>query len=323
VREIPYVAGRQAGVFTLEQALAAGWTRGAVRHALHTGRIDSLRRGVYRDAAGQRLDRFALARAKHVVPAIAASLATPGAVVSHSTAAILLGLPLPFLPARPCVSVVPWHTGDIGGVHVHRTTSMLEHVVPIGALQCTSVARTVIDIAREHGRDAAVVAADKALHENWVSPERLFSTLADCRRWPGVRTARTAVEAADGRAESPLESMSRLELVDWGVPVPELQSSIGDANGNPIGRVDFYWDEFGVVGEADGMHKYDGRLTRLHAEKLRQERLEETGLIIVRWGSADLPHFHTVAQRLRRAFSRGQRRPVGDRRWTLLPGQPL
>ena len=24
-----------------------------------------------------------------------------------------------------------------------------------------------------------------------------------------------------------------------------------------IGRLDFYWDEFGVVGEADGRAKYD------------------------------------------------------------------
>lgn len=316
------MASRQAGVFTLGQALAAGRTPGAVRHALRTGRIDRLRRGVYRDAAGPRLDRFALARAEHVVPAVAASLATPGAIVSHTTAAVLLELPLAFLPKRPCVTVVPWHTGEIGGVHVHRTTSILEHVVPVGALQCTSVARTVIDIAREHGRNAAVVAADEALREDRISRERLMSTLVDCRRWPGVRTARTAVESADGRAESPLESLSRLELLDRAVPVPKLQCSIGDVDGVPIGRVDFYWDEFGVAGEADGMQKYDGSLTRLRAEKLRQERLEEVGIIVVRWGSADLPHFHTVVERLRRAFSRGLQRPPDDRRWTLLGSPP-
>ncbi len=228
-------------------------------------------------------------------------------------------LPLQFVPARPCVSVVPWHTGEIRDVHVHRTTSTLDHIVPVAGLECTSVARTVIDLGREHGRPAGVIAADKALHEGWTTAAQLATTLADCRRWPGLRAARAAVECADGRAESPLESMSRLKLQDNGLPAPDLQTSIGTADGVPIARVDFYWDEFGVVGEADGMGKYDGPPVRLRTEKIRQEQLEDTGLIVVRWGWSELSTFDGVARRLLRAFARGQHRPVDDRRWSLLP----
>jgi hypothetical protein len=86
-------------------------------------------------------------------------------------------------------------------------------------------------------------------------------------------------------------------------PVPQVQ--ILGRGGRPIGTVDFYWDEFGVAGEADGLLKYrdDGSLA---SEKLRQERLEEVGLVVVRWGWADVTRASAVLERrLRRAFDRG------------------
>lgn len=317
------MATRQGGVFTLDQARAAGWTSAAVRYAVRSGRLDRIRRGIYRRVDTQGLDRWALARREHAAPAIAASLAVPGAVASHSSAAVLLDLPLVFVPRQPCISVVPWHTGEVRGVHVHRTTSMLQHFVPIAGLLCTSVARTVVDLAREHGTPSALVAADRALSGGLTSAAELARTLAECRRWPGVRAARNAIELADGRAESPLESLSRLKLLAFGVPRPELQCLLGTRTGAPIGRVDFYWDEFGVVGEADGLEKYDGRLASLRDEKVRQERLEATGLVVVRWGWADLRDFDAVTYRLRRAFAEGQRRSAGACGWTRLPRASL
>jgi len=38
-----------------------------------------------------------------------------------------------------------------------------------------------------------------------------------------------------------LETRSRVELVDAGVPEPELQVNIYDAHGNFVARVDLYW----------------------------------------------------------------------------------
>ena len=46
--------------------------------------------------------------------------------------------------------------------------------------------------------------------------------------------------------------------------------------------MDFYWDEFGVAGEADGRGKYDDRDV-LSAEKDRQEDLENLRLAVTRW----------------------------------------
>jgi hypothetical protein len=148
----------------------------------------------------------------------------------------------------------------------------------------------------------------------------LTAELDRCVRWPGIRAAREAIAFADARGESVLESRSRLKIRDAALPAPEPQARIGNESRRFVGRVDFYWDEYGVVGEADGDMKYDGSDTEaLIEEKKRQERLENLGLEIVRWGTSDLADFADVARRLRRAFARGLRKPVSERLWTVLP----
>jgi hypothetical protein len=266
------------------------------------------------------IGRYERVRWLHAGPAIAAALTTPGAQASHSTAAVLHRLPLAFLPARPCIDVVPWHTGEIAHSHVHRTTSH-PPALPVGAVPCHPVARTVIDLAREHGVAAGVVPLDYALHCGLTTLDDVQATLDLCVRWPGIRAARDAVAAADARSESPLESLSRLKMNQFGIPPPEPQQVLGNLSGVPIARVDFYWHEFGVVGEADGLMKYDDDEDRLslHREKLRQESLERLGLIVIRWVKPDLVDFESVATRLRNGFRRGAVRPAEDRRWTVLP----
>ena len=172
---------------------------------------------------------------------------------SHSTAAVVLrGCRCSSCLSAPCVTVVPWHTGEIPRVHVHRCTAeavAFPYDSPLGQLPCHGVERTVLDIAREHGVVAGVVAADcGTARAARPTVSRLETALGHCVRWPGVRAAREAVQRADGRSESPLETRSRLKIADFGLPAPSLQVDLGDALGRFIGRADFYWDEFGVVG---------------------------------------------------------------------------
>jgi hypothetical protein len=132
------------------------------------------------------------------------------------------------------------------------------------------------------------------------------------------------VRLADARAESPLESVSRLVLRWAGLPTPDLQVTLFDEYGVPVGRGDFYWDEFGVVGEADGRTKYDDRsvLTR---EKLRQERLEDLRAVVCRWGWDDAVYARGALQaRVARAFERGRARDRSGlpRLWSIAPKKP-
>jgi len=99
----------------------------------------------------------------------------------------------------------------------------------------------------------------------------------------------------DGRRESPLESASAVQMLRGEVPPPEVQSLVYDDHGL-VGRVDFWWEEFAVVGEADGLSKYDvlpgggaaAAQEALRAEKRREDRLRATDARVVRWGWAEL-----------------------------------
>jgi hypothetical protein len=160
---------------------------------------------------------------------------------------------------------------------------------------------------------------DAALGRGLATMAELEAVAARCRNWPGIAKARRALALTDARAESPLESISQLALTKHRLPAAVLQQSIYDSRLRFRGRVDFYWDEFGVVGEADGHAKYRLSPNSLIEEKLRQERLEELGLIVVRWGWADVGEPTALERRIRQAFQRGgaRDRSAFPRNWSL------
>ena len=121
-----------------------------------------------------------------------------------------------------------------------------------------------------------------------------------------------------------MESVSRLVLAQLGLPAPELQAIIRTEDGWVVGRTDFYWDEFGVAGEADGRSKYTEREV-LTDEKDRQEQLEDLALAIVRWGWSAPHHPPLLHGKILAAFERGRRRDRAGipRGWQVEPTPPL
>lgn len=90
---------------------------------------------------------------------------------------------------------------------------------------------------------------------------------------------------------------------------------IVDDWGDLLGVVDFYWPEYGVIGEADGRLKYRRssrgqplRPTTLLDEKYRQELLEDRH-VVVRWGWSDatVADGAPLATRVEKAFVRAAR----------------
>ncbi len=148
--------------------------------------------------------------------------------------------------------------------------------------------------------------ADSALHRSRVNHVQLRDVLVTCRSWPGSDTARCVIDLADGRAESPLETLGRLLIQEHGLPPPEPQFAVADDFG-VFAYADLAWPDARVIVEFDGMLKYDGREPQaLRREKQRQERIERLGWIVVRltWHDITREQTRTVA-RLRDALARG------------------
>lgn len=233
-------------------------------------------------------------------------LACRGAVASHLSALRLHGLPVVGRPpSSPQLTVRPRTTGSLVGAGLHRATLSPDDVTARGGVPVTCVARTLVDVARRCPFPTALAATDAALHRRLVSFDELDAVVVRCWNWPGIRRVHRVLEFADGRAESPLESVSRVVLHWLRVPPPELQPLVLDDDGVARARLDFYWDGVGVAGEADGRSKYDDRsvLTR---EKKRQESVESLGLTFVRWGWSDTVRPQLLRGRLERAFERGR-----------------
>ncbi len=304
----------QLGVFTTEQALAAGWTEAALRNAVRARRADRLWRGVYAAPVG---DGPAGRDRRIAQQTVAAALTNPGSLASHLGAAAVSGFRWWAPAPRPCLTVYDGAVSAVPGVHVHRG-----EVSPVdrwrgGAVGLTSPARTSVDVAREHGVEAGVVVGDAALQSGRVTIDDLRRATRDATGRPGVGSARLAVPLLDGRAESVLESRSRYRMHGAGVPAPWTQVDILTLGGRWLARVDFYWNEFGVVGECDGNVKYEGR-DDVTAEKGREDGLRGVGLEVVRWGWRGLEPFEPTARKIWRAVDRGASRS-GPRRWIAVP----
>lgn len=156
------------------------------------------------------------------------AVAKPGAVGSHRSAANIHGLDL--LGRQPSRATEVTRPPGLGsgtgrpGVRVHVAALPDKHVMVRSGVRVTSVARTVVDLARTSEFRAGVVAADSALRRKRTSKDELRAVIADCRRWPGIRRAGQVVEFSDGRSESALESISRVAFRDQGIPRPSSRS---------------------------------------------------------------------------------------------------
>ncbi|WP_130386777.1 hypothetical protein [Kribbella sp. VKM Ac-2569] len=110
------------------------------------------------------------------------------------------------------------------------------------------------------------------------------------------------MQFANPLSESVGESRFRVLLANHGLPTPELQVEIRDADGRLIGRVDFLLGGVLIV-EFDGAMKYgENAADAVLAEKWREDRLRERGYGVARVGGGDLNHPHETAERLWRAL---------------------
>jgi hypothetical protein len=237
---------------------------------------------------------------------------SPDAVVSHQSASVMHPVPVWDVPLD---RVHVTRNRANGGrrsrqLHVHSAPFDETDVVEVAGVRVFAVERAFADVARTVPLEQAIVIGDAALRTGSTKQE-LLAALSYAEKRPGHRRAVRAIEMLDGRSESVGESRSRVVLAELDGPTPELQTSFLDHDGHSIGRGDFFFEEFGVIGEFDGRVKY-GKYLRpgedageaVYREKLREDRLRDMGWIVVRWTWAELQRPHIIRARLQKAFER-------------------
>jgi len=278
-----------ARVATAAELRAAGLSRGTVRGLVRRGEMLPLSRGVYA-MAGAAAAGADPRRARFLPLAAALAISGPSAVASHHDAAIIHGIALlDYAPADVAVARPPGAAGSRSGrtgIRLHIAALPSGHVTVRDGIPVTTVARTVIDIARTTSFKSGVVTADSALYTRQTSIAKLSAVMWDCERWPGIGRARQVVDFGDARAESAFESIARVAFRDGGLPQPLLQVWIC-GNERTIGRVDFLWDEQRTIAEADGAAKYEDP-DRARKQLWRDAELRRAGYEVVHFSWAEL-----------------------------------
>ncbi|WP_240794613.1 hypothetical protein [Rhodococcus zopfii] len=291
--------------------LASGITADELRQALRSGALAPVAPGAYlRRADADGLDDVARhrARARCVQHALGGD-----AVLSHVTAALFHGADL-WNPGLSRIHIT--RDRRSGGrrtdhLHVHTAPLARDEIFVAGAAAVTAPARTIVDLARSLTVDEAVIAGDSLLR---IHPSALMGVpgaLDAAAQRCGVASARRVVGLLDGRSESPGESLGRLRLRSAGIPEPSLQRELFTPDGTFVARVDFFWEELGVVGEFDGMGKYGAgdpasTAESVRREKLREDAIRDLGFEVVRWTWPELFRFDVVVDRFARAVGRAR-----------------
>ncbi len=281
--------------FTASAARAAGLGRGV----LGGPRVRRLFRGVYIAADVSLSLAIWLEAVLLVLP--------DDTIVSHSSAMQLRG----FTPDGPAPLELSTNSGLVTeheGIVLHRRGGRLV-AETIAGLPVTCPDRTFVDCAHRRPIVEVIQLGDLLVRTGQTTVDRLRH-YANTRHLHGVRRARRLLRYVRQGAESPRETVVRLMVVWSGLPEPECNADIVDADGNFVARGDLVLHRWLVVVEYDGWyHERDGH--QRQRDVLRRERLEAQGWRVVVITARDLRHPESVPSRVHGALVRaGYRGPA-------------
>jgi hypothetical protein len=247
--------------------------------SIRKGELVVVRRGVYADGeVWEELDEY---RGRPRLQARAAVRSMHrGWVLSHDSAALELDLAL-LRPRQPHVHITrPGFTSAWTryGVKHHYARFRPSQLVEIDGFRVLDMARTAVDIGREHGEAAGVVACDSAMRRG-APRSALIEAHLPMDHWPGIVQARSAVDLADPRAENAAESLARLLVLELGIGRPDPQFPVAIASG-------VAWADLRVgnhLFEVDGRIKYrsqeDGGVAKRPVDEVLWEEKKRERLV--------------------------------------------
>jgi very-short-patch-repair endonuclease len=261
------LAGKQYGVVTHDQLLRLGYASSSIDRAVSVGRLYRLLRGTY--SVGHPV-------ASPHGRCLAAVLACGnGALLSHHSAAWLWGLH-PECPIVPHVTV-PQRGHNRNGVQLHHSTILKpEDRTEVEAIPSTSVARTLLDLAGNRGRQLDSI-VEKADRMELLDLDALDLVLARAGGHRGRDPLRQALdlyrEPIFTRARSERLVLAMVKLSD--LPRPKINFFLGEY------ELDAYWENERFALEVDGWGTHRTRAA-FERDPLRIENLKLSGVEAIR-----------------------------------------
>jgi very-short-patch-repair endonuclease len=286
-REIAGIAGRQHGIVTRAQLIAAGLDASTIGRRVDTARLHLLYRGVY--AVGHRPP------SPHARAMAAVLACGPGAVLSHRSAAALWGIGR--WRSEVDVTAKTKHTRP--SVRVHRSRTLQQddithhHGIPV-----TTPARTLLDLAGVLDDASLTRAVNEARLQRQLNLTDLAALLT---RSPGRATKRLRphVDHATQPTRSHFEDAFLTFTERYRLPRPEVNQLVAGY------EVDMLWRDQRVIVELDGW-RYHGGKAQFDHDREKDAALLTAGFPVVRvtWerlaGAPD-----REASRLRRLLGHG------------------
>ena len=279
LQELHPVAGRQYGLFTNEQASAAGVSKHQLRQMVTAGRARRLRRAVYAftswpDTWHQRVMRAVLS-------------GPPGTVASHMSAGALWKIPEIPPEGHPWITVSLNAGVRITG-YVRRTGSLPpEDIATRAGIPTTSMARTLVDLSALQSPGQLGRALDDAIRRHATTVDKLDACVSRLEAGPWRKTT-VIRDLIDLRRAQPVigesnterrwyESLLRAELP---APVPQFWVKVAGRRY----RLDFAYPEVKLAIEVDGFDPHNTR-TAFDKDRARANDLVAAGWTVLRFTS--------------------------------------
>jgi very-short-patch-repair endonuclease len=273
-RRINNVIARQHGLITRDQAISYGATASTIHNLLKSNTWIKVNAGVYRLAAVAPTWHQSL---------LAACFRSSGKTWICGRSAAAFWTLDGFEPNLVEVCTVRNFKSKDGSI-VHRIPDMPPaHITNVKGIPLTTVHRTLADLGSVVEPHLVEAALECALRRRITTIDRLWGIIGELgrrgRRGPSVLAR--LLEAHDGRpTDSALETRCAQLLRKHGLPNPTRQVRIRDENGF-LARVDFLYEQSGVVIEVDG-RSHHVRRDQWATDLQRQNALTSKGLKVFR-----------------------------------------
>jgi very-short-patch-repair endonuclease len=266
--KLAILAGKQHGVVAYWQLIALAFSPGAIEHALATGRLHRMYKGVY--SVGYQTD------AAEAWEMAAVLKCGPEAVLSHWTATSRWQL---LRPRQGPVHVSVPSDRRVPGIRTHHVQRFHPNDrTKRDGIPITSVPRTLLDLAAVAPLRQLQRAVNEADRRGWLNRSAIAELLERNPRRHG-RKALVAVIASVSpgtrRTRSDLETAFLLLLENYRLPQPLVNAKVAGI------EVDMHWPGARPIVELDS-YEYHRTQAEFENDRQRDARLKLAGYEVLR-----------------------------------------